>query len=68
MEALKEITKWDTEGKIPNHTYLINDAGKMVAYRDTITKTVRFFDKPLSFDRRYRKFVPVSLDLFEEVL
>lgn len=66
MKAIKEITKWD-DCLIPNHTYLINDAGKMVAYRDTRTKEVRFFNKPLSFDQRYRKFVPVSLELFGDV-
>ena len=64
MKALKEITKWDCEGTIPNHTYLINDAGKMVAYRNTNTKEVKFFNKPLTFDQRYRKFTKVSLELF----
>ena len=32
MEILKEITDWDVEFKQPNHTYLLNDKGYIIAY------------------------------------
>ena len=31
MEILKEVTVWDSEFQ-PNHTYLLSDKGKIIAY------------------------------------
>ena len=31
-ETLKEISDWSCDYKIPNHTYFLNRAGKLVAY------------------------------------
>jgi len=42
LTYLKEITKWDkTELNVPNHTYIINDAGHLVGYVKTGTKEDR---------------------------
>lgn len=58
MKILKEITVWPDN--TPNHTYAINDAGKMVAYRKTGTKQWFIPVAPRMFDRRYRKFVTLE--------
>lgn len=58
MEVLKEITVWPDN--TPNHTYYINSAGKMVSFINSVTGEKTTFKKPLSFDRRYRKFITVD--------
>jgi hypothetical protein len=55
MELLKEITKWPDN--TPNHSYKLNDAGKLQAYRKTGTKEWFTFNKPLPFSKSGRKFV-----------
>jgi hypothetical protein len=55
MELLKEITKWPDS--TPNHSYKLNDGGKLVAYRKTGTKEWFTFSKPLPFSKSGRKFV-----------
>lgn len=52
MKILREITDWN----FPNHTYHINDKGKMVAYVKAGTEEIITFSKPLSFSRSRRKF------------
>ena len=33
MEILKEITQdWAVDGRLPNHTYLLNDKGQIIAF------------------------------------
>lgn len=67
MKILKEITEWnETEYTVPNHTYAINDAGKMVAYRKTGTKEWIFFPKPRMFDRSRRSFKTLAKDVGNE--
>jgi hypothetical protein len=64
MKILKEITEWnETEYTVPNHTYAINDAGKMAAYRKTGTKDWIVFSKPRMFDRTRRKFITLEKDV-----
>lgn len=64
MKILKEITVWDKcEYNVPNHTYAINDGGKMVAYRKTGTKEWLVAAKPRFFDRSRRKFVTLAKDV-----
>jgi len=56
-EYLKETTDdWKAECYIPNHTYLLNKAGKCVAYIREGTDELHVFNKALSFDKRKRKF------------
>lgn len=61
IQILKEVTVWDkAHSNVPNHTYHINGAGKMVAYVKQGTDEVIKFKTPVSFDRRGRKFTLVS--------
>lgn len=59
MEILQEITVWDNI-KIPNHSYALNMAGKMVAYRKVGEKDWFVFNRPLNFDKRRRKFSKIT--------
>jgi len=52
MQILQEVTEW-LDGT-PNHVYHVLDNGKLAAY-DPGSGLVTF-SKPLSFDRRNRKF------------
>lgn len=56
MKVLREITDW----QFPNHTYYLNDSGKLVAYDNILTKAHVEFDKPLFFDKRRRKFEEIK--------
>ena len=60
--ALKEITKWsECNYDQPNHTYFLNDAGKMVGYKISGEDTFKIFDKPLSFYKSGRKFIKLKV-------
>lgn len=52
MQILQETTEW-LDGT-PNHVYHVLDNGKLAAY-DNGTG-LQTFNKPLTFDRRGRKF------------
>ena len=62
LTYLKEITLWDkTELRVPNHTYIINDAGHLVGYIQTGTKEEIIFSKPFKqFEKTRRKFVELK--------
>jgi len=63
MKILKEVTVWDqVEYKVPNHTYAINDAGKMVAYKKSGDTQWFVFPKPRFFDRARRKFITLKTE------
>jgi hypothetical protein len=67
LKALKEITVWDKcEYNVPNHTYLINKSGKMVAYRKEHTKEWFTPAKPIMFERTRRKFVTLPNSHIED--
>lgn len=51
-EILKETTNWD----VPNHTYLLNEAGKALGYVPEGTDEIQWFGAPRAFSKRYRKF------------
>jgi hypothetical protein len=57
METIKEITKWD-DGT-PNHAYILNDKGKMVAHKPP-GKPWIVAKHPLSFSKSRRKFVKLK--------
>ena len=44
MKYIKEITDWsDSKVAVPNHTYIVNDAGHLLGYIKTKTKEeIRF--------------------------
>lgn len=57
----KEITKWDTEVNIPNHSYYITKSGRITKYKPSGSDTIiEFSGKGLQFDKRYRKFVKLT--------
>jgi hypothetical protein len=57
MEILKEITQWDCDYRQPNHTYLVNKKGQIIAYAKWHTNDIMVFDSRRTLDKRYRKFV-----------
>lgn len=59
MELLKEVTVWNSTNT-PNHSYAINMAGRMVAYLRYGDAEWTVFKKPMSFDKRRRKFVKIN--------
>jgi len=61
--ALKEVTDWDMDFQ-PNHTYFLNEAGKMVAYIKKGTSKILYNKKPMSFSKSYRKFEKVWVEGF----
>jgi hypothetical protein len=61
MEAVREITDWET----PNHIYLL-DGTKLVAYIKQGTVEPFYFKNPIKgFDKRGRKFEAADKNLFE---
>lgn len=64
MELVQEITQWDSP--VPNHIYLIASTGKCIAYKSAITHTWQAFKKPLSFDRKGRKFKKLDFDIMPD--
>jgi len=57
MEVIQEITKW--EDNTPNHTYVLNEGGKCVAYRKASNGEIQVLAKPMRFEKRFRKFKKV---------
>lgn len=55
---LQEITEWE----YPNHIYIFADkkSSKCIGYIPNDGKTIFMFEKPLSFDKKKRKFVEVD--------
>lgn len=53
---LQETTDWGDD--TPNHVYILegNKSTKIVGYIPNNGKTIYFFDKPMNFDKRKRKF------------
>ena len=61
MIGLKETTKWDDN--IPNHTYILNKAGELVAYLVAGTNEYRTFNKTIKgFSKSRRTFKEVKLN------
>ena len=59
MKYLKEITDWsESKTIVPNHTYIVDDAGHLVGFIKTGTKEEIIFKKPLKqFSKSRRKFI-----------
>lgn len=54
MKLLREITEW--EGNTPNHIYALNEAGKMIGFKNVTTGAWTTFVKPMMFSQSRRKF------------
>lgn len=57
MEIIKEITAWDCEFNVCNHTYLIDNKGRVVAYAIDSGDEVVQLKTGFNIDKRYRKFI-----------
>lgn len=57
MKIIRETTVWNPPSPGCNHTYIVNDSmTQMVAYIKVGTRKKITFSKPITFDRRGRKF------------
>ena len=65
MEAVVETTVWN-DSNLANHTYLL-DGSKMVAYIKVGSTTPFYFKKPITIDRRGRKFVIAKPNPFKKI-
>jgi hypothetical protein len=58
MEIIKEITQWDTDlSRQPNHTYLVNNKGQIIAYAKHHSNDVNILNSRIILNKRYRKFI-----------
>lgn len=51
-EILKETTNWD----VPNHTYLLDEKGKLIGYVKPDEDDINWLKTPMNFSKRFRKF------------
>ena len=65
MEAVVETTVW-TDSNNANHTYLL-DGTKMLAYIKVGSTTPFYFNKPITIDKRGRKFQLLKVSPFKKV-
>jgi hypothetical protein len=56
MEILKEITQWEVSYRQPNHTYLVNNKGQIIAYAKWHSNDIMIFKTRDTLNKRYRKF------------
>lgn len=61
MIYLLEITEWSDN--TPNHTYIFKDkkSAKCLGYIKNGTSEIQMFVKPLSFDKKKRKFKEIKV-------
>lgn len=58
MKILKEITPdWNVDSRLPNHTYLLNQKGQIVAFARYHGDDIDELKSRIYLDKRYRKFV-----------
>lgn len=70
MKVLKEISEWEVDYRLPNHTYLM-DGDRAIAYKPWHEDPIQHLKKPFRLDKRYRKFkelpyVPSEWEMEEE--
>lgn len=56
MEIVREITQWDVKYRQPNHTYLLNKKGQIVAYAKWHGEEINILKSRVNLDKRFRKF------------
>ena len=57
MEILKEVTQWDCDYQVPNHTYLVNNKNQIIAYAKKHSNNITILKSRINLDKRYRKFI-----------
>ena len=60
MEIIKETTKWQSDFVVPNHTYLLNNKGRVIAYLSDKSNQVIQLKSGFILNKRYRKFIKVN--------
>ena len=60
ISAYKEVTEWDYEFPVPNHTYLFDGKSNILAYAKASNDEIVVLKVPLKLDNRRRKFVKVN--------
>jgi hypothetical protein len=65
MEAVVETTVWN-DSNLANHTYLL-DGTKMLAYIKVGSTTPFYFNKPITIDKRGRKFQSLKVNPFKKI-
>ena len=68
MEILKEVTQWDVDYKQPNHTYLVNKKGQIIAYAKWHSNDIMIFKSRSRLDKRYRKFEKSNHKLLSKLI
>ena len=63
LSVLREVTEW--EDNTPNHDYVLNDQGKMVAYRIRGKGEWQRMAKPRMFSKSRRRFKKLN-ETFED--
>jgi hypothetical protein len=61
MTYLKETTVWDTEVRIPNHTYIFNKGACVGYIKEGTTEKIMFKKPSRVFSKRYRTFEEVKV-------
>jgi hypothetical protein len=60
-EILKEVTEWQSDYRVPNHTYLLDGKGNIIAYLpETGGDIILSKSQSIKLNKRYRKFVKVK--------
>lgn len=59
MEILRETTVWNTDYRVPSHSYIIEGA-KMYGFYPEGSKDAVLFKKPMSFSKSGRTFKKVG--------
>lgn len=60
MEIIKETTQWDVDYRQPNHTYLVNRKGQIVAYAKWHSNDIVVLNARTTLNKRGRKFEKAS--------
>ena len=60
ISSYAEVTEWDCDYAVPNHTYLFDGKSNILAYAPRGGKDIVVLKTPLKLDNRRRKFVKVQ--------
>lgn len=56
MQIVKEITVWNSDYKVWNHTYLLSNSNRVIAYASAMNGKIVKLKSQFVLDKRYRKF------------
>ena len=66
MEVLREITDWGSH-RVNNNDYIVNNAGKLLAYRKATQGEWEILSGKMRFDRSRRKFLKLDEEVPEQL-